>query len=129
MVNESEQPMKIVIQNKLKMLTSLNQKVSGQVWGLQVSPIMGVAPPVGRLNLNRIKLGVRNTVSLMTSLWETKPQGLAKGQKVKEGGVSECSNVMFEIRLQNLVYIERWLTSAWSTLTNLSVKPTKGESR
>ena len=37
-VNPGEVLIKVVIKNKPKMLTGLNQKVSGQVWGLRIPP-------------------------------------------------------------------------------------------
>ncbi len=88
-VNVSEHPIKIVIHNKPKMLTGLNQKVSGQEWELTVSPSMGVAPPVDRMDLLRIKSRKRNTVSPMPSLRVARSQDNAMGQWVEESGKSE----------------------------------------
>ena len=94
MVNVSEQPIKTVMKNKPKMLTGLNQKVSGQAQMLHVSSAMGVAPPVDKLDLNRIKSKLRNTVSPTLSLRVARPQGIAMEQWVKEGGKSERHSVM-----------------------------------
>ena len=94
MVNTCEHLIKTVIHNKPKMLTGLNQKVSGQVQELQISPVMGVAPPVDRVDLNRNKSKLRNTVSPTLSLWVARPQGNAMEQWVKESGESECHSLM-----------------------------------
>ncbi|TPQ39689.1 hypothetical protein C2U69_11460 [Cupriavidus pinatubonensis] len=73
MVNVGEHLIKTVIQNKPKMLKGLNQKVGGQVQELQISPAMGVAPPVDRMGPNRNKSKLRNTVSPTLSLWVARP--------------------------------------------------------
>lgn len=100
MANVSEHLIKTVIHNKPKMLTGLNQKVSGQVWVLQKSPIMGVASPVDRMSLKRNKLETWNTVSPMLSSWVAQPQGLAMGQWVEEDGKSEGHPVMGWIEVE-----------------------------
>ena len=53
MVNPGEALLKAVMFGKPKMLTGLNQKVSGQVQGLQRSPAADVAPPAQRRDLTR----------------------------------------------------------------------------
>lgn len=100
MVNISEHLIKTVIHNKPKMLTGLNQTVSGQEQELQISPAMGVAPPVDRVGLNRIKSKLRNTVSPTLSLWVARPQGNAMEQWVREGGKSEGRSVMGRIGVE-----------------------------
>lgn len=82
------------------MLTGSNQTVSGQVQELQLSPAMGVAPPVDRVDLNRIKSKLRNTVSPTLSLWVAWPRGIAMEQWVREGGESECRSVMGRIGVE-----------------------------
>lgn len=94
MANISEHLIKTVIHNEPKMLTGSNQKVSEQEWWLQISTIMGVASPVDRMSLNRVKSNKRNTVSPTPSHWEARPQGQVIGQRVKEDGKSECHSVM-----------------------------------
>lgn len=68
--------------------------MSGQAQEFKVSPAMGVAPSVDRVNLNRIKSKLRNTVSPTLSLWVARPQGNAMEQWVREGGESERRSVM-----------------------------------
>ncbi len=52
MVNESELLINVVIADKPKMLTGLNQKVSGQVNRLQVPVPKMLAPPAKRQHLS-----------------------------------------------------------------------------
>jgi hypothetical protein len=94
MVNVSEHLIKTVIHIKPKMLSGLDQKGERTGVGVAVSPTMGVAPPVDRVDLNRSKSRMRNAVSPMSSLWVARPQGNVMGQWVKESGKSECQPVM-----------------------------------
>ena len=100
MVNVSEHSIKTVMKNKPKMLTGLNQKVCGQVQGLAVSPVVGVAPPVDRVDQNRNKSKLRNTVSPTLSLRVARPRGNAMEQGVKEDGESEGRSVMGRIGVE-----------------------------
>ena len=82
------------------MLIGSNQTVRGQAQELQLSPAMGVAPPVDRVDLNRNKSKLRNTVSPTLSLWVARPQGNAMEQWVREGGESKCRSVIERIGVE-----------------------------
>lgn len=133
MTNVSEHLIKIVIQNKPKMLTGLNQKVCGQVWRLIVSSNMGVAPPVDRMSLNWNKSVKRNMVSPMLS-----PNGVKSSQErlmeqwVKEDRESECSPVIGEIKVEpkaTLLYTKVSRLLSGSCLRENLLNPQRLESR
>ena len=92
----------IVIENKLKMLISLDQKGMWTGIGVQVSPITDVAPPVERWGLNHSLAYTGNRVSPYFSQWDSEPKGKPMEVRIKDAGKSECPAVMagigFELR-------------------------------
>src|SRR5437868_2401013 len=80
--------------NKPKLLTGLDQKVSGQVQGLQRSSAADVAPPAQRHDLTRSVASAERgkPVALPSGVGcsQERPTGL----RVEEEGGSECRPVM-----------------------------------
>jgi hypothetical protein len=91
MVNRCEPSLNVVIPNKPKMLTGLNQKVRSTVWSLILAPSWAYKA-TGEQRAPKPSLSfTRNTVSPYRSSPEVgTPQGEPMAVRVEEGGKSEC---------------------------------------
>jgi hypothetical protein len=101
MVKTSEPLINVVNENKPKVLSvpershRLGPKGTGSGIGAPNSPIADGASPAKRRNLtHQNQVLTRNVVSPESSLWESKPQGVPMGLRVREGGKSEGQAVM-----------------------------------
>jgi hypothetical protein len=76
----------------------LEPKGKGSGPGAPNSPGADGAPPAKRRNLTHLNQVLSwNVVSPLVSPWESKPQGVPMGQRVREGGRSESRSVMGRI--------------------------------
>jgi hypothetical protein len=83
----------VVIHNKPKMLTGLNQNGARSAQGLALS----LSWTNDRRRIERTSPTLThkwNTVSPYRSLWEDKPQGELMAVRVEDEGKSECRSVM-----------------------------------
>ena len=134
-VNKCEPPLNVVMINKPKVLTGLDQTVRGQCRGSLLScrnyrgPRRkgGTLPhPVG----TRVERG--NPVALLGSSQDSRSQGRPMERRRKEGGKSQGRSVMERIGSEppgNMLLRESGPTSTRSLITRELEQPTKETSR
>ena len=84
-----------------KMLTGLDQKVRGQVQGLQRSPAADDAPPAERHDLTRSGIDAEHGKPVaLPPPGESEPQGVPTGLWAEDEGESECRPVIGRIGVE-----------------------------
>ena len=96
-VNPGEVLIKVVTENKPKMLSGLNQKVSGQVRGLRIIPVADGAPPAERHDLTPGSIEKVNEVTPLSPREGRLPAKKANGIAGRDEGGSECRSVVDRI--------------------------------
>lgn len=100
MANTGELLLNAVKINKLKMLTSLDQKVRGQENEVCHFFSQTARPPANRQSLTHQDTYVKRGKPVALPHRESEPQGSPIGQRVEDEGRSERSSVMEEIRIE-----------------------------
>jgi hypothetical protein len=99
MVNVREPSINVVIRNKPKMLTGLNQKVRSTAWSLILAPSWAQRATGEQRAPTPFVSYRRNTVSPYRSSPEVgTPQGEPTATRVEDEGKSECHFVMRRIQ-------------------------------
>jgi hypothetical protein len=98
-----DKPGVVPLYRTLKLLTGLNQKVRGQVQGLQRSPAADGAPPAERPDLTRSVVSAeRGKPVALPAVGVGRSQGRPTGWRVKEEGASEGRPVIGRIGVATL---------------------------
>ena len=93
MVNICELLINVVTSSKLKVLTSLSQKVSEPRTGVSRSPVVAEASPAERQDLTQTGIQVKRGKPVVSPRVE-RPQGQPMEQRVKDVGKSESHPVI-----------------------------------